>query len=64
MSFNTDKTVEVIFSWENAEPHHPILQLGSDEIKALSELAALAVTGALKGTCRQRFSEELGRQTL
>ena len=35
--FNVDKTEEVMFSWKNAKPYNPILQLRSDEIKARSE---------------------------
>ena len=41
--FNADKTEEVIFSWKHAKPYHPILQLGSGEIKTRSEHKHLGI---------------------
>ena len=37
MLSNTDKTEKVIFSWKRIKPHHPILKLGNEEVKASSE---------------------------
>ena len=37
MSFNVDKTKEVIFSSKRSKPQHPLLNLGSDVIARKTE---------------------------
>ena len=67
LEFNPDRTkqaTEVLFSCKKSSPNHPQIMFNGTVVVKMNDQKHLGFTGAWQGSCRPKFYEELGWESL